>query len=127
SVPASGGPSRQEVPAPVRAPVTSAAWSPDGQTIAYAVLDSLYLHAASGTTRPLARIPEAALCSWSPDGALIACASGNARYLTVGVQFGNLSPTRVIVCRVEDGALSLVTDSTSINESPVWSSDGRWL
>jgi serine/threonine-protein kinase len=127
SVPAAGGPARQEIPAPAKAPVSSAAWAPDGQTIAYAVLDSLYLHSSNGTTRPLARIPEAALCSWSPDGALIACASGNVRYLSVGVQFGNLSPTRIIVCRVEDGAVALVTDSTSINESPVWSPDGSWL
>jgi Tol biopolymer transport system component len=127
SVAAAGGAARQEIPAPARAAVTSAAWGPDGQTIAYVVLDSLYLRTATGTTRPLARIPEGALCSWSPDGALIACASGNARYLTVGVQFGNLSPTRVLVTRVEDGATSLVTDSTSINESPVWSPDGRWL
>ena len=127
SVPAAGGTVRQEIPAPRRAPIASAAWGPDGQTIAYSVLDSLYLRTAAGTTRPLARIPEASLCTWSPDGALIACASGNARYLTVGVQFGNLSPTRIIVCRVEDGVLSLVTDSISINESPIWSPDGRWL
>jgi Tol biopolymer transport system component len=127
SVAAAGGAVRQEIPAPPRAAVTSAAWGPDGQTIAYAVLDSLYLRTPVGTSRALARIPEAALCSRSPDGALIACASGNARYLTVGVQFGNLSPSRVMVARVEDGATSLVTDSTSINESPVWSPDGRWL
>ncbi len=89
SVAAAGGSVRQEIPAPARGAVASAAWGPDGQTIAYAVLDSLYLRTSSGTTRPLARIPEAALCSWSPDGALIACASGNARYQTVGGQFGN--------------------------------------
>ena len=118
---------RQEIPASARAAVTSAAWGPDGQTIAYAVLDSLYLRTPSGSTRPLARIPEAALCSWSPDGTLIACASGNARQLTVSVEFGNQSPTRIVLTRVEDGAVSLVTDSTSINESPVWSPDGRWL
>jgi Tol biopolymer transport system component len=64
-------------------------------------------------------------CAWSPNGELIACASGNSRYAMVGVQLGNLSPNRIVVVRVRDGATTTVTDSASINVSPVWSRDGR--
>ena len=127
SAPASGGRARQEIPAGHGSPVGSAAWGADGQTIAYVVADSLFIRNPAGNIRPLAHFAEPSLCTWSPDGELIACASGNSRYLTVGPQFGNLSPTRIVVCRVKDGALNGVTDSTSINESPVWSPDGRWL
>jgi serine/threonine-protein kinase len=127
SAPATGGRARQEIPARRDSPVASAAWAPDGKSIAYVVADSLVVRDPAGSVRPLAHFGEPALCTWSPSGTLIACVSGNARYLTVGPQFGNLSPTRIVVCRVSDGALEIVTDSTSINETPVWSPDGRWL
>jgi len=127
SAPATGGRARQEIPAGRGSPVGSAAWGPDGKTMAYVVADSLFVRDAAGQVRLLAHFVEPALCTWSPAGTLIACASGNARYLAVGPQFGNLSPTRIVVCRVSDGGFEMVTDSTSINESPVWSRDGRWL
>jgi len=127
SAPAAGGRARQEIPAGHGSPVQSAAWAPDGKTIAYSVADSLFLRDADGHARILAKLPEPSLCTFAPSGAFIACASGNARYLTVGPMFGNLSPARIVVCRVADGALSEVTDSTSLNESPVWLHDGRWL
>jgi Tol biopolymer transport system component/tRNA A-37 threonylcarbamoyl transferase component Bud32 len=127
SAPASGGAARQEIPAGRGSAVTSAAWAPDGQTIAYVVADSLFLRDAAGPTRLLGQISEPSLCTWSPEGTLIACASGNAHYLSIGNQLGNLSPNRIVVCRVRDGAVTTVTDSISLNVSPAWSPDGRWL
>ena len=125
--PAAGGRARQEIPAGHGNPVESAAWGPDGQTIAYVVGDSLFVRNAAGDVRILARFTEPSMCTWSPNGALIACASGNARYLTIGPDFGNLSPSRVVVCRVNGGSVTVITDSLSINQSPVWSPDGHWL
>jgi len=127
SAPAAGGPARQEVPVGNGSPVSSAVWAKDGQTIAYVVADSLFIRNPAGATRLLARIFDPALCTLSPAGELIACASGNGQYLTIGFQFGNLSPSRIVVCRVSDGAIATVTDSTSLNQSPAWSPDGRWL
>ena len=51
----------------------------------------------------------------------------NSFYLAPGILFSNLSPSRIVVVRVRDGAAATVTDSTSLNQSPVWSQDGRWL
>jgi eukaryotic-like serine/threonine-protein kinase len=127
SSPSSGGPARQELPAGQGSAVTWAAWSPDGASLAYAVADSLFVRDAAGAVRKVAAFLEPSLCAWSPDGGAIACASGNARYATAGVSFGNLSPSWIVVCRVRDGALTSVTGRTSLNHSPVWSPDGRWI
>jgi serine/threonine-protein kinase len=127
SVPSSGGAARPEMPAAVHGPVISAVWSPDGRTIAYALHDSIYVRNPGGQTRPVAHIVDPSLCQWSPNGELIACASGNSYYSRVGYFFGNLSPSRIVVARVSDGATATVTDSVSINQSPLWSRDGRWL
>ena len=127
SAPSSGGDPRPEIPAPAGAPIVSAEWSPDGKSIAYVVDDSLMLWANQRRERLVATIQKPALCRWSPDAKLIACASGNAFYLQPGIVFSNLSPSRIVVVRVKDGATVTVTDSTSLNQSPAWSSDGRWL
>jgi serine/threonine-protein kinase len=127
SAPASGGAGHQEIPGGPDRPVTSAAWSPDGSSIAYAAGDSVFLRARDGSVRALAAVREATQCTWSHDGALLACASGNANYIAVGVQFGNLSPSRIVVCRVADGRVATVTDSTSVNQAPAWSPRGHRL
>jgi TolB protein len=127
SSPSSGGPARQELPAGQGSAVTWAAWAPDGASLAYAVADSLFVRDAAGAPRKLATFLEPSLCAWSPDGGAVACASGNARYATAGVSFGNLSPSWIVVCRVRDGALTSVTSRTSLNHSPVWSPDGRYI
>ena len=126
SAPAAGGPARQELPSIPDHPITSATWSPDGSRLAYVVEDSLLVRDSRGA-RLLARFAEPASCAWSPDGSLIACASGNQRYVAMGRMFGNLSPSRIVICRVADGGTTIVTDSTSLNQSPVWTPDGRWL
>ena len=127
SAPSSGGPSRPEMQRAPQGAIVSAVWSPDGASLAYTAGDTLYIRSSDGRVRPLARIPEASLCQWSPNGELIACASGNAYYSRLGFLFGNLSPSRVVVTRVRDGAESVVSDVISVNQCPVWSHDGRWL
>ena len=127
SAPATGGPERQEIPAGNGSPVSNASWANDGQTLAYSVGDTLFVRDPDGTGRQVAHIVEPSLCTFSPDGALIACASGNALYLRVSVRFGNLSPSRIVVCRIRDGSVTTITDSLTLNQSPVWSPDGRWL
>jgi Tol biopolymer transport system component len=127
SAPSSGGESRPEIPAPAAGYISSAEWSPDDRTIAYAVRDSVFLWNEQRRARLVATVHDPALCHWSPDARRIACASGNAFYLTPGVVFANLSPSRIVVVRVESGAVATVTDSSSLNQSPAWSPDGRWL
>jgi Tol biopolymer transport system component len=127
SAPAAGGPARPELPPGRPTPIVSAAYAPDGKTLAYVIGDSLFLRSEDGTSRPLQRIVEANACTWSPSGTLIACGSGNAVAQMVGNGFGNISPSGIVVCRVSDGTLIRVSDSLSLNQSPVWSPDGRWL
>ena len=127
SAPATGGPARPEVPPGRPSAVVSATYSPDGETIAYVVGDSLFLRKADGTSRPLAAFIEPSVCSWSPSGELIACDSGNVLSFVVGEAFGNLSPGSIVVVRVSTGAVTRVTDSLTVNQGPVWSPDSRWL
>jgi len=127
SAPAAGGPARPELPPGRPTPIISAAYAPDGKTIAYVIEDSLFLRGEDGTSRPLQRIVQASACTWSPNGELIACGSGNAIALTFGNTFGNISPSGIVVCRVSDGSLTRASDSLSLNQAPVWSPDGRWL
>src|SRR5581483_5419309 len=127
SAPASGGTARPEVPAVSRGAITSAAWASDGQILAYTVTDSLYIRNATGQVKPLASIADASLCQWSPDATRIACVELNSYYSRAGSYFDNRLASAIVVARVSDGAVAAVTDSLSINQSPVWSRDGRWL
>jgi eukaryotic-like serine/threonine-protein kinase len=127
SVPASGGADTPEVPPGRTSPVVSAAWSPDGKSIGYVIGDSLFVRDARNESRGIAGFFEPNACQWSPDGKSIACASGNAISMMPGSLFGNLSPSQIVTVRVTDGVVTSVTDSLSVNQSPIWSPDGRWL
>jgi Tol biopolymer transport system component/tRNA A-37 threonylcarbamoyl transferase component Bud32 len=127
SAPASGGAARQELPARPDSPVRWAGWGPDGGSLAYAIADSLFLRDRGGQSRRLGSFLGPALCAWSPDGSTIACASGNAQYTELGSNFGNLSPSRIVLCKLGSGALTTLTDSIAVNQSPIFSPDGRWL
>ncbi len=127
SAPSGGGPARPEVPGGEGPAVTSATWSPDGKSIGYYRGDSIFVRETGGAVRFLARRPEAARCAWSPTGDFLACAVGNQYYSTSGVIFGNQSPGWIVLVRVRDGALTTISDSLSLNHSPTWSPDGRWV
>ena len=127
SAPASGGPARPEMPATRFGPVVTADWSPDGRSIAYLAGDSLYVRDERSQSRSLAGLLDSHDCRWSPRGDLIACTSGNALSLQIGVLFGNISPSTVVLVGVSDGRVQAITDSTSLNQSPTWSPDGRVL
>jgi Tol biopolymer transport system component/tRNA A-37 threonylcarbamoyl transferase component Bud32 len=127
SAPAGGGPARAEIPGSVASQITSATASPDGKRLAFTRGDSLLVREADATIRGVARMAEPTLCRWSPAEIWIACATGNHLYIEPGAIFGNLSPGRIVTCRVADGRLETVTDSLSLNTSPAWSPDGNWL
>jgi eukaryotic-like serine/threonine-protein kinase len=125
SVSASGGTPRQEAPARRSGPIIWSQWSPDGQTAAYVVADSIYLKPAGAAPRFLATSTSVTGCRWSPDGTRLVCAAGNAYFLMVGALFGNLAPSWIELFDVRSGARTVLTDSTGINHSPIWSPDGR--
>ena len=127
SVSASGGAETPEIPPGRTSPVVSAAWSPEGKSIGYVIGDSLFVREGRNESRGIAGFFEPNACQWSPDGEYIACASGNAVSMMVGSLFGNQSPSQIVTVRIADGMVTSLTDSLSVNQSPVWSPDGRWL
>ena len=135
SAPALGeGSPREEIASRAGAIVRSATWSPDGREIAYVRDDSLLARAVgTGATRLVATAPDVHSCSWSSDGARLACVSGNSFYVTagavsgVGPMFANLAPSRIVIVPAAGGVVASVTDSVALNQSPVWSRDGRVL
>src|SRR3954452_4207562 len=127
SVPATGGPETAEVPPGRAGPVISAAWPPDDKRIAYVVGDSVFVREVRGESHGIARVFEPHGCVWSPDARYLACSSGNAIALEPGLLFGNASPSRVVSVDVRNGRVVPLTDSLSLNLSPTWSPDGRWV
>ncbi len=125
SAPASGGPARQEVRARAGNRVLSAEWSWDGRVIAFAAGDSLFLQAAGDTARFVTTVRSPNNCRWSPDSRMIACASGNAQFASIGSLFGNLAASAIVTVSVPSGNRTYLTDSTGVNQTPIWSPDGR--
>jgi Tol biopolymer transport system component len=127
SVSASGGAPRQEAPARAAGPIIWSQWSPDGQTAAYVVADSIFVKPTGAATRLLTTSTSVTGCRWSPDGTRLVCAAGNAYFTMVGALFGNLAPSWIEQVDVRSGGRTVMTDSAGINHSPVWSPDGRFI
>ncbi len=103
-------------------------WSPDGAEIAFEQGDSVLAMQADGTgLRVMAVIEQVHSLSWSPDGRWIAGVRGNAAFAYFGVNFGNLAASTVFVTPAGGGTPVMISDSTTLNMSPVWLRDGSGL
>jgi len=109
-------------------PIDAAAWSPDGKRILVVRGDTLSVVQLDGSReRPHGTAREPYSCSWSPNDKWIACASGNRISVVPGGGFGNIAPSAIVVLPAAGGASVDVTDRATLNQSPVWSPDGRQL
>ncbi len=123
-----GGTARQVITRAANATVTTAAWSPDGKGIAAVRQDSLLVVSPDGSgSRLIATGKEWHSCVWALVGGWIACVAGNAQYVEPGGFFGNLAPSAIVLIHSSDGRIVPVTDSTTFNQSPQWSSDASQL
>ena len=120
SSPSSGGPARQELPAGQGSAVDLGRVV-TGRRVARLRRSPTRSSCAmrTGRLRKLAAFLEPSLCAWSPDGRAIACASGQrAATLTAGVNFGNLSPSWIVVCRMPDATLTSVKQPAIAQPQP---------
>jgi Tol biopolymer transport system component len=109
--------------------VTAAAWAPDGQRVMIARPEQVSIIAPDGTgERPLGRPPdELYSCDWTVHGDRIVCAYGNRPNMTPGVAFGNIAPSSLILIPAAGGPFTPLAGLRGLNQSPVWSTDGRYL
>ncbi len=120
-----GGTSRKVV----SGQLSAAAWSPDGKqlllargpTLAVAQLDGSGEHALGTASDSLYS------CDWSAKGVWIACVSGNVQSVVPGNTFGNIAPSAIVLAPTAGGSFIEVTKLDRLNQSPVWSPDGRQL
>jgi Tol biopolymer transport system component len=106
----------------------SADWSPTGSEVAVVHSDTLSIVAVEdGRSRVVAVVKDLNSCVWSPDSRWFACVRGNSQYVLPGVQFGNLSPSAVVLLPASGGPPIEITDAVSLNHSPAWAGDARRL
>ena len=120
-----GGTSRRVV----SGTLSAAAWSPDGTQLLIARQAALAVVQLDGSgERPLGSASDALhSCDWSPQGRWIACVSGNLASVVPGNTFGNLAPSALVLIPAAGGSFVEVTKLVGLNQSPVWSPDGRQL
>jgi serine/threonine-protein kinase len=100
------------------------AWSPDGSRFAYVSgnLDTIYQQGVDQPGRTA--IAEGQILhspAWSGDGEWIAYVEGNVFFHAVG----NTAPSTIKLVRATGGTPQVLTDSLSLNTSPVWSPGRR--
>ena len=106
----------------------SADWSPAGDEISVVYSDTLGLiRLSGGAPRVVAVVKDLNACAWSPNSRWFACVKGNSQFVQLGVQFGNLSPSAVVVIPSSGGDPIDITDATALNHSPEWAADSKRL
>ena len=99
--------------------------SPDGKLLALADSVGIVVRPIDGANeRHVARGFELHSPAWSPDGSRLAYVAGNRSYVTI---IGNTAPSSIWTVPVEGGDPVRVTETQSLNVSPVWTADGRSL
>ncbi len=103
-------------------------WSPDGTHLAFEQGDSVMVMGADGGgVTLLAMVGAVHSLAWSPDGRWLAGVRGNRDFVYGQRSFGNLAASTVFVLPAAGGAPTMVSDSTTLNVSPVWLPDGSGL
>jgi serine/threonine-protein kinase len=103
-------------------------WSPDGRQIAFTENDSILVMNPDGSgVRLVARVAIAHSLAWSPDGQWLAGVRGNGLFAYSLGNFGNLAAATVFIVPTAGGAPRMISDSITLNISPVWLRDGRGL
>jgi TolB protein len=103
-------------------------WSPDGKHLAFEQGDSILVMAADGTGLTLLDlVSDVHSLAWSPDGRWLAGVRDNSTFVYGGPSFGNLAASTVFVVSTAGGIPVMVSDSTTLNVSPVWLPDARAL
>jgi TolB protein len=96
------------------------AWMPDGKNILYVVRDTLWLAPVDGGTRRRIMVEKRVhSIEVSPDGKFLAFAIGRTPRLN------NVSTNTIWTLPVAGGVPVRISDSSHVNLSPVWATDGR--
>jgi Tol biopolymer transport system component len=109
--------------------LSAAAWSPSGKQFVVARDAALAIVELDGSGERALGTASDGLhsCDWSPQGRWIACVSGNRLSVVPGSTFGNIAPSAVVLAPAAGGAFIEVTKLDGLNQSPVWSPEGRQL
>ncbi len=106
----------------------SAAWSPDGDQIAYTVGDTIFVASSDGSgSRPAAVDFHPHSLQWSPDGSRLVYVSGNASYVLGTALLANGAPSVIRVLSLSDGSVDTLTDQEWVQQSPLWLPSGSGL
>jgi Tol biopolymer transport system component len=120
-MPTLGGQARRIAQGPADFP----AWSPDGARVVYVdAKDTIFVQPVDRQDRTVLVVGrDLHSPAWQPDGEWIAYVEGNRQLY----QNGNSAPSAIRVVRATGGTPLALTDSSSLNTSPVWMPGRRAL